>query len=58
MLVGRDDFIEGVGDLAEDARRLPGHADGKVAHPHRLKRAEQFMKLSPRGQRHLPASEL
>ncbi len=41
-LVGGDDFIERVGDLAEDADAVAGHADGKVADPHGLQRMKEF----------------
>ena len=41
-LVGGDDFIERVGDLAEDADPVARHADGKVADPHGLQRMKEF----------------
>ena len=41
-LVGGDDLIEGVGDLAHDADAVAGHAHGEIADPHRLQRVKQF----------------
>ena len=41
-LIGGDDFIEGVGDLAHDADPVAGHARREVADPHRLQRVQQF----------------
>ena len=32
-LVGGDDVVEGVGDLAHDAELVAGHADREVARP-------------------------
>ena len=46
-LVVGDDLIEGIGDLADEARRLAGHAHGEIAHPHRLEGSEQLVKLAP-----------
>src|SRR5262245_24205082 len=42
-LVGGDDLIEGVGDLAGDANAVAGQADGKVTHPHGGQRVEQLV---------------
>ena len=41
-LIGGDDIIEGVGDLADDADAVAGHAHGKIADLHRLQRVEEF----------------
>ena len=41
-LVGGDDLVEGVGDLAEDADAVAGHAHGEVADPHGLQRVKEF----------------
>ena len=41
-LVGGDDFVKRVGDLAEDADTVAGHADGEVADPHGLQRMKEF----------------
>ena len=58
MLVGRDDFIEGVGDLAEDARRTPRPC-GRKSRPSASPAARGAIhEARPRGRRHLPASEL
>ena len=48
-LIGGDDVVEGVGDLAGDAGLVAGHADGEVADPHRLKGAEKAFQLRVRG---------
>src|SRR5262249_4122177 len=40
--VGRDDVVEGVGDLAVEADPVAGKANREVALPHRLKGAQQF----------------
>ena len=42
-LVGGDDLVEGVGDLAGDAELVARHADREIADPHRLERCEQLM---------------
>jgi hypothetical protein len=44
-LVGGDDFIKGVGNLAFDAELVSGHADRKIADPHRLEGIEQMVKV-------------
>ena len=41
-LVGGDDVVEGVGDLAGDAGLVAGQADGKVAGLHRLQRLQKL----------------
>ena len=42
-LVGGDDLVERVGDLAVDADVIAGHAHRKVADAHRLQRLQQFV---------------
>ena len=42
-LVGGDDFVERVGDLAFDADPVAGHANRKVADPHRLQRGQKLV---------------
>ena len=44
-LVGGDDLVERVGDLAFDADAVARHANRKVANPHRLQRRQQLMQL-------------
>ena len=44
-LVGGDDLVERIGDLAEQADLVAGHAHGEVAHAHRLQRIEQIVQL-------------
>ncbi len=41
-LIGADDLIKGVGDLADDADAVAGHAHRKIADPHGLERPEEF----------------
>ena len=41
-LVGGDDFIKGIGDLAHDADAVAGHAHREIADPHRLQRMQQL----------------
>ena len=41
-LVGGDDLIKGIGDLAHDADAVAGHAHREIADPHRLQRVKQF----------------
>ena len=47
-LVGGDDLVEGVGDLAEQADLVAGHPDREVADPHGLQRAQEIMQLGGR----------
>ena len=42
-LVGGDDFVEGVGDLALDAEVVAGHPDREIARPHRLQGVQQIL---------------
>ena len=44
-LVGRHDFVEGVGNLAHDADLVAGHAHGKIPHAHGLQRVQQLAKF-------------
>ena len=44
-LVGGDDLVEGVGDLAFDAELVAGHPDREVADPHGLQRIEQVVEV-------------
>ena len=44
-LVGGDDLVEGVGDLAQDTDLVAGHAHGEVAHAHGLQRVQEIMQL-------------
>ena len=44
-LIGGNDLVEGVGDLAHDADPVSGHADRKVANTHRLKRMQKLLQL-------------
>ena len=44
-LVGGDDFVEGIGDLAHDADPVPGHPDREVADTHGLKRMQKFLQI-------------
>src|SRR5262245_28234475 len=44
-LVGGDDLVEGVGNLAEDPDLVARHADGEVAHAHGLQRIQQIVQL-------------
>ena len=41
-LIGGDDFIESIGNLAFDADVVTGHANGKIPAPHGLQGGEQF----------------
>ena len=41
-LIGGDDVIKGIGDLAFDADAIAGHANGKIPAPHGLKGDEKF----------------
>src|SRR5262249_54824026 len=43
--VGSDDFVESVGDLAHQADLIAGPANGEIADPHGLQRAQQLMKF-------------
>ncbi len=45
-LIGGDDLVEGVGDLAHDADAVAGHAHGEIADPHGLQRVQQFTQLA------------
>src|SRR4029077_19311478 len=42
-LIGGDDLVEGVGDLAFDAEVIAGHAHGEIAASHRLQCLKQFL---------------
>ena len=42
-LVGGGDLVEGVGDLAEHAVLIAGHADGEIADPHGLQGVEKIV---------------
>jgi hypothetical protein len=42
-LVGGDDFVEGVGDLALDADVIAGHPNREIARAHRLQRMQQIL---------------
>ena len=44
-LVGGDDFVERVGDLAFDAEPVAGHPDREVADAHRLQRGKKLVKI-------------
>ncbi len=44
-LVGGDDLIECIGDLADDADAIAGHAHREIADPHRLHGVEQFRQV-------------
>ena len=44
-LVGRDDLVERVGDLAADAGLVAGQPHGEVAVAHRLQRAQQLLQI-------------
>ena len=46
-LVGGDDFVEGVGDLALDAEMIAGHPHREIARAHRLQRVQQILQRSP-----------
>ena len=41
-LVGAGDFVEGVGDLADETDAVAGHAHGEVADPHGLQGVQKF----------------
>ncbi len=41
LLVGADDFVEGIGDLAFQTRPVAGKTHGEVAVAHRLQAVEQ-----------------
>ena len=45
-LVGAGDFVEGVGDLAEQTDAVAGHAHGEVADPHGLQGVEKFRQIA------------
>ena len=49
-LVGADDLVKGVGDLAHDADPVAGHAHREIADPHRLQGVKKFRQA--RGRRH------
>ena len=42
-LVGGDDFVESVGDLALDAEMIAGHAHREIAGAHRLQGVQQIL---------------
>ena len=42
LLVGGDDFIEGVGDLAREPGPVSRKADGKISVSHRLKARQDY----------------
>ena len=44
-LVGGDDLVEGVGDLALDAELVAGHPHREVADPHGLQRVKQVVEI-------------
>jgi hypothetical protein len=44
-LVGGNDLVERVGDLAHQADLIARHADGEIADPHRLERAQQLVEF-------------
>ncbi len=51
-LIGGDDFVEGVGNLALDADVIAGHPNREIAGAHRLQRVQQILQrigLSVRG---------
>src|SRR6516164_7722536 len=43
--VGSHDLVEGVGDLAQEADLIAGHADREVAHAHGLQRIQEVVQL-------------
>src|SRR6185312_5053488 len=45
-LVGGDDLIEGLGNLADEAFVVGGHADGEVAGAHGLQRVQQLVEFA------------
>ncbi len=47
-LVGGDDLVEGVGDLAGDADLVAGHADGEVADAHGLQGMQEVVQIGGR----------
>src|ERR671931_119206 len=44
-LIGGDDFVEGVGDLAQQADLTAGHADREIPHAHGLQRIQKIVEL-------------
>ena len=44
-LVGGDDLVEGVGDLAHEADLVARHAHREIADPHGLQRVEEFVQF-------------
>src|ERR1700722_4662155 len=48
LLVGTDDLIEGIGDLACEAGLVAGQAYRKIAIAHRLQRAQQLTQVQSR----------
>src|SRR6185437_7473685 len=44
-LIGRDDLVEGVGDLADNAVVVPRHAYGEVAGAHGLERVQELVEF-------------
>ncbi len=43
--VGSHDLVEGVGDFAQEADLIAGHADREVAHAHGLQRIQEIVQL-------------
>ena len=44
-LIGGDDFVERVGDLADEADAVPGHTRREVPDPHGLQHMQQFRQV-------------
>ena len=44
-LVGGDDLVEGIGDLADQADMVAGHADGEIADAHGLQGVQEFVQI-------------
>jgi hypothetical protein len=53
-LVGGDDLVEGVRDLAEDAGLAARHAYREIAHAHGLQRIQELVQFGRRAARELP----
>jgi hypothetical protein len=55
QLVGADDVVESVGDLARDADLVAGEPHGEVPVAHRLQRAQELALVDRRELEELPA---
>jgi hypothetical protein len=46
VLIGRDDIVKRVGDLAQQAGCVARHAHREIPHPHRLQCAQKVLELA------------